>query len=108
MNLGQACRPCRGSCSLIPGGGCVGDLHGDEIVVSPPSTIVELLLGARTPPVQQLLHGSYKRGLHAFQGGQRHHGRFGAPEEIKGSGGAGGSNCRRVSPGDGALGHTLR
>ena len=28
-----------------------------------------------------------KRGLHAFQGGQRHHGRFGAPEEEKGGGG---------------------
>ena len=25
----------------------------------------------------------YKRGLHAFKGGQRHHGRFGTPEEEK-------------------------
>ena len=46
MNLGQACRPCRGSCSLIPGRGCFGDLHGDEIVVSPPSPIVEPLAAA--------------------------------------------------------------
>ena len=29
------------------------------------------------------------RGLHSFQGGQRHHGRFGAPEEEKGGGGEG-------------------
>ena len=28
-----------------------------------------------------------KRGLHAFQGRQRHHGRFGAPGEEKGGGG---------------------
>ena len=46
MNLGQACRPCGGSCSLIPGRGCLGDLHGDEIVVSPPSPIVEPLAAA--------------------------------------------------------------
>ena len=50
----------------------------------------EPVLRARAPPVQHLLHSSYRRGLHAFQGGQRHHGCFGAPEEIKGSGGAGG------------------
>ena len=43
MNLGQACRPCRGSCSPIPGRGCFGDLPGDEIVVFPPSPIVEPL-----------------------------------------------------------------
>ena len=30
-----------------------------------------------------------KRDLHAFQGGRRHHGRFGTPEEEKGGGGAG-------------------
>ena len=41
---------------------------------------------ARAPPFQHLLRGGYKRGLHAFQGGQRHHGRFGAPEEKKGQG----------------------
>ena len=60
---------------------------------------------ARAPPVQHLLHGGYKRRLHAFQGGQRHHGRFGTPEEETGGGGAGGSNCRRVSPRDAALGY---
>ena len=43
MNSGQACRPCRGSCSLIPGRRYFGDLPGDEIVVSPPSPIVEPL-----------------------------------------------------------------
>ena len=42
---------------------------------------------SRTPPVQHLLRGGYKRGLHAFQGGQRHHGRFGTLEEEKGGGG---------------------
>ena len=63
---------------------------------------------ACAPPVQHLLRSGYKRGLHAFQGGRRHHGRFGTPEEEMGGGGAGGSNCRRVSPGDAALGHALR
>ena len=43
MNSGQACRSCRESCSPIPGRGCFGDLSGDEIVVSPPSPIVERL-----------------------------------------------------------------
>ena len=43
---------------------------------------------ARAPPVQHLLRGGYKRGLHAFQGGQMHHGRLGTPEEEKGAGGA--------------------
>ena len=62
---------------------------------------------ARAPPVQHLLRSGYKRGLHAFQGGQRHHERFGAPSMRKktGAGGAGGSNCRKASPGDVALGH---
>ena len=63
---------------------------------------------ARAPPVQHLLRGGYKRGLHAFQDKQRHHGRFGAPEEEKGDGGAGASNCRRASPSDAVLGHVLR
>ena len=36
MNSGQACRPCRGSCSPIPGRGCFGDLPGDEIIVPRP------------------------------------------------------------------------
>ena len=42
---------------------------------------------ARAPSVQHLLRGGYKRDLHAFQGGQRHHGRFSTPEEEKGGGG---------------------
>ena len=58
--------------------------------------------------VQHILCGGYKRDLHAFQGGQSHHGRFGAPEEEKGGGGVGGSNCRRVSLSDAALEHALR
>ena len=41
---------------------------------------------ACAPPVQHLLRGGYKRRLHAFQGGQRHHGRFGTPEEEMGGG----------------------
>ena len=44
------------------------------------------MMGARAPPVQQLLRSGYKRGLHAFQGGRRDHGRFGTPEEEKGAG----------------------
>ena len=60
------------------------------------------------PLVQHLLRGGYKRCLHAFQGGQRHHGRFGTPEEEKEGGGAGGSNCRGVYPRDAALGYALR
>ena len=62
---------------------------------------------AHAPPVQHLLCGGYERGLHAFQGGQTHHGCFGTPEEEMGGGGVGGSNCRRVSPGDAALGRAL-
>ena len=34
-----------------------------------------------------LLRGGYKRGPHAFQGGQGHHGRFDTAEEEKGGGG---------------------
>ena len=56
--------------------------------------------GARTPLVQHLLRGGYKRGLHAFQGGQRHRRRCGTPEKENGGGGAGGSNPRRASPGN--------
>ena len=62
---------------------------------------------AGAPPVQHLLYGGYKRGLHAFQGGRRDHGRFSTSEEEKGGKGAGRSNYRRVSPGDAALGHDL-
>ena len=63
---------------------------------------------ARAPPVQHPLRGGYKRGLHAFQGGQKNHGRFSIPEEEKRGGGARGSNCLSVSPRDVALGHALR
>ena len=41
---------------------------------------------ARAPSVQHL-RGAYIRGLHAFRGGPRHNGRFGASEEEKGGGG---------------------
>ena len=48
---------------------------------------------ACAPPVQHLLRGGYKRGLHAFQGEQRHHGHFGTPEEENGAGGRGESTA---------------
>ena len=55
---------------------------------------------------KHLLRGGYKRGLNAFQGGKRHHGRFGASEGKKRGGG---SNHRsRASTGDVILGHALR
>ena len=57
MNSGQACRPCRGSCSLIPGRSCFGVLPGDEIVVSPPSPIVQPL------PSERLAVGVAPRAL---------------------------------------------
>ena len=44
----------------------------------------------RALSVRHLLRGGYKRGLHTFQGGQRHHGRFGTPEEDNGGEGGGG------------------
>ena len=66
-----------------------------------------LRVRARAPPVQYLLCGGYKRVLYDFQGGQRHHRRFGAPEKEKEGGGAGGCNCRRVCSGDAALEHAL-
>ena len=43
MSSGQACRPYRVSRSSIPERGCFRDLPGDEIVVFPPSPIVEPL-----------------------------------------------------------------
>ena len=55
---------------------------------------------ARAPTVQHLLRGDYKRSFRAFQGGQRHHGCLGSPEEETVGGGVGGSNCRRVNPDD--------
>ena len=53
----------------------------------------------RALSVHNLLRDGYKRGLHAFQGGQRQHARFGVSEEENGGGGLGGSNQRRASPG---------
>ena len=44
---------------------------------------------ARAPPVHHRLRDGYERGLHAFQSGQRHYGRFGTPEEENGVGGRG-------------------
>ena len=50
----------------------------------------------------------YKRSsLHAFQGGQRLHGRSGALQEEN-RGGGGGSNHWRASPGNFAVRHVLR
>ena len=62
---------------------------------------------ARARSVKHLLRGGYKRGLHAFQGGQRHHGRFGAPEEENAGEGAEESNRRGDGPGDVVLKHDL-
>ena len=53
FNLGQACRPCRGSCSPIPERGCFGDLPGDGTVVSPTSPIVEQLRRGWTSPGEE-------------------------------------------------------
>ena len=44
---------------------------------------------ARAPPVQHFLRGGYKRGLHAFQGRQRHHGRSVYLRKKRGAGGRG-------------------
>ena len=57
--------------------------------------IVQPLFETRAPPVPHLLRDGYERGLHAFQGGQRHHGRFGAPEEEKAGGGGRGEATAR-------------
>ena len=51
---------------------------------------------ARTTPVQHLLREGYKLGLHAFQGGQGHHGRFGTPKEEKIGGGGGGKQLSEI------------
>ena len=45
-----------------------------------------LRVRAHALSVQNLLRSGDKRGLHAFQGRQRHRGRFDAPEEEKGGG----------------------
>ena len=42
------------------------------------------------------MRGGYIRSLHAFQGGQRHHGCSGAPEEEKGAGGRGQATAREL------------
>ena len=58
-----------------------------------------------------LLNISYTNGqaLHAFQGGQRYRGHFGAYDEENEGGGAGGGGSHwRSSSGDVALGHALR
>ena len=48
--------------------------------------------GAYSRPFCSTSSGGYKRGLYAFQCGQRHHGRSDAPKEEHGGGGAGGSD----------------
>ena len=49
---------------------------------------------ARAPPVQHLLRGGYKRGLHTFQGGQiQHDERFGASKEENRGEDAGEATC---------------
>ena len=62
----------------------------------------------RAPPVQHILCGGYKHGLYLFQGGQRHHGRFGTPEEVKGGGGGGGKQLPERQSWRRYLGHTSR
>ena len=64
MNLGQACRLCRGSCSPIPGRGYFGDLPGDEIVVSPPSPIVEPLTNSARQKHTGRVKGRSVRRVH--------------------------------------------
>ena len=54
---------------------------------------------SRVPPFNTFFAAVINVTYTRFQGRKRHHGRFGAPEKEKGGGGAGGSNCRRVSPG---------
>ena len=71
-------------------------------------TGISSLVRACALPVQHILRGGYKRDLHTFQGGQRHHGRFVAPEEEKADGELGVSNCRKTSSGDATWGHALR
>ena len=58
----------------VPGVVCCGTGHSSRV-------------RARAPPVRHLPRGGYKRGLHAFQNGQRHHERFGASGEENGGGG---------------------
>ena len=51
--------------------------------VVPYKTTPSSRVRARAPPVQHLLRGRYNRGLHAFKGGRRHHGRLGTPQKEK-------------------------
>ena len=44
LSSGQACLPCKGSCSPIPGRSCSGDIPADGIV-EPPPPFVERLSG---------------------------------------------------------------
>ena len=66
---------------------------------------------ACAPPVQHLLRGSYNVASTRFKPDE---GIMDALVHLRkksgagGAGGAGESNCRRVSPGDAALGHALR
>ena len=57
---------------------------------------------AHAPSVQHILRSGYKRGVHVFQGEQRHHGRFGVPQEE--NGGRGEATAGEPA-GDVALGH---
>ena len=57
---------CRGSRSLIPGRGCFDDLPGDEIVVSPPSLIVEPLVSNRVLVMEN--EKGAEREAHGAQG----------------------------------------
>ena len=63
MKMGQACRPCRGSCSLIPGRGCFGDLLGDEIVASPPSQSLNPSNNTAATTRQGLRKGAHNKVL---------------------------------------------
>ena len=63
---------------------------------------------ARASPVQHILHGGYKRGLHAPRRTKASWTLcFGTSEEEKGGREAEGGNCRRVGPVDAALGHAI-
>ena len=56
---------------------------------------------ARAPPVRHIIRGGYKRGLHDFKVGK---GIMDPLVHLRNKRAAGGSNCRRVSPRDAALG----
>ena len=56
-----------------------------------------LRVRARASPLQPLLRGGYRRSLHEFQGGQRHHRRSDAPQEENGGKGARGETAGEPS-----------